>query len=167
MGRHIDQAGKSDADRRHRRRRGLFFRHLSGYRQDLIGQRASGFPRLFRIRLAAEGQNPSRRVNRSDTNVVTTQVYSEQRKLVGSSLRRLSWSICLCHRIHPRRTITPVEEAVNFGGASIWTLARSGRTLKWGSEHLPYAIWHMLAMSGGIKYLYAFRIAVPAHFVSR
>jgi len=47
MGRLIDQAGKSDADRRNRRRRGLFFRHLSGYRQDLIGQRAPGFPRLF------------------------------------------------------------------------------------------------------------------------
>jgi hypothetical protein len=51
--------------------------------------------------------------------MVTTQVYSEQRKLVGCSLRRLSWSICLCHRIHPRRTITPVEGAVNFGSGPL------------------------------------------------
>src|SRR5262249_3866090 len=98
----------------------LFFRHLSGYRQDLIGQRARGFPRLFQIGLATERQNPSRRVNRSDTNVITTQVYSEQRKLAGRSLRRLAWSIWLCHRIRPRRTITPVEEAVNFCGVRIW-----------------------------------------------
>src|SRR5262245_57820862 len=127
MGRLIDQAGKSDADRRHRRRRGLFFRHLSGYRQDLIGERAPGFPRLFRIRLATERQNPSRRVNRSDTNLVTAQVYPEQCKLMGNSLSRLSWSICLCHRIHPRRTITPVEGAVNFRGAWIrW------KTPMWG-----------------------------------
>src|SRR5262249_18227722 len=127
-GRKVHEAGKGAAGRRHRRRRGLFFSHLSGYRQDLIGQRAPGFPRLFRIRLATEGQNPSRRVNRSDTNVVTTQVYSEQSKLVGSSLRRLSWSICLCHRIHPRRTITPVEGAVNFYGPWIW------RAFNWGSQ---------------------------------
>jgi hypothetical protein len=30
-----------------------------------------------------------------------------------------------------------------------------------------FGMWQMLAMSGGIKYLYAARIAVPAHFVSR
>jgi hypothetical protein len=32
---------------------------------------------------------------------------------------------------------------------------------------MSYEMEHMLAMSGCIKYLYAARIAVPAHFVSR